>query len=427
MAGRRTSLAALSGEKVDTVPGRAEPLLLSLPLDKVVPTRFNPRRRFGTEDELRDFGEKLKREQLQPAVVVSRAAYLKLWPEEAEAVADASYVIANGERRYRASLLVGRARLEVVQREDVAASRAAFLDAVQSENNDRENLDPIERALGIDIMVTQLGGANQVAVYYGKTDGWVSQQRKLLKLTPELQDLVASREIPVRVARDIAGLPHKAQKAAWEEEVARRQAEKEARARWNTDRATPAPEEALPPAARFTAVKNTTLSVTEGPAPVAVEGERFTAAKPSTTASGPGDYHAVIIPGGQQPQAKRPADAPAPAADTTVAPVPEPCTQPQPQADDAAGPVVPEGRKLPYDNGPIVGRHLALKMASGPFLEALMAMATECWDKVGEEATFDVLRTMLETAAEHDPKRLNELADEFLRRTDEGVAVEGGV
>ncbi|MEW2402217.1 ParB N-terminal domain-containing protein [Streptomyces sp. NPDC046862] len=268
MAGRRTSLVSLAGQKVDDVPGRSDPLLLSVPLDKLVPTRFNPRRRFGTEAELREFGEKLAKEQLQPAVVVSRTAYLKLWPEEAEYVGQAAYVIANGERRYRASRLVGRPALEVVHKEDVAKSRADFLDAVQSENNDRENLDPIERALGIDIMVTQLDGADPVAVYYGKTKGWVSQQRKLLKLTAELQELVAVGEMPIRVARDIAGLPQEVQAAAWKEKLEQRRLEKEAAARLRLERSQPN-EPAPPPLPpkRFTAVNQPEPQAVLDPAP----------------------------------------------------------------------------------------------------------------------------------------------------------------
>ncbi|MBH1937862.1 ParB/RepB/Spo0J family partition protein [Streptomyces sp. AV19] len=224
MAGRRTSLASLAGQKVDDVPGRSDPLLLTLPLDKLVPTRFNPRRNFGSEDDLKEFGEKLEKRQLQPAVVVSRAAYLKLWPDEAPHVGTASYVIANGERRYRASQAASRKTLDVVHNEDVAKSRADFLDAVLAENNDREDLDPIERALGIETMVNELGGADKVAEHYGKTKGWVSQQRKLLKLTAELQDLVSSGDMPVRVARDIAGLPASDQQPAWEAEQQRRAA-----------------------------------------------------------------------------------------------------------------------------------------------------------------------------------------------------------
>ncbi|MFI2620608.1 ParB/RepB/Spo0J family partition protein [Streptomyces sp. NPDC018584] len=222
MAGRRTSLASLAGAKIDDVPGKSDPLLLTLPLTKLAPTRFNPRRNFGSEEKLKEFGLVLKKRQLQPAVVVSRSGYLKLWPDEAASVGDAPYVIANGERRYRASLAAGLTTLNVVHNEDVAASRADFLDSVLSENNDRDDLDPIERALGIETMVIELGGADQVAAYYGKTKGWVSQQRKLLKLTPELQALVSSGELSVRVARDIAGLPHEEQGAAWQAELTRR-------------------------------------------------------------------------------------------------------------------------------------------------------------------------------------------------------------
>ncbi|MGY0065146.1 ParB/RepB/Spo0J family partition protein (plasmid) [Streptomyces sp. LZ34] len=189
-----------------------------------MPTRFNPRKNFGTQEELVEFGQVLAKRQLQPAVVVSRAAYLKLWPDEAEAVGSAPYVIANGERRYRGSLAAGLTHLHVVQREEVAQSKAVFLDAVLSENIDRKNLDPIEQALGIETMVQELGSARQVAEHYQRHETWVSQQRKLLKLTPELQQLVSTSTMPVRVARDIAGLPRSEQGAAWAAEAKAREA-----------------------------------------------------------------------------------------------------------------------------------------------------------------------------------------------------------
>lgn len=351
MAGRRTSLASLAGAPVEDVPGQSEPLLMSLPLNRMVPTRFNPRRRFGTEEQLREFGQKLAAKQLQPAVVVSRAGYLKLWPDEAEHVGDASYVIANGERRYKASLLVARPVLEVVHKEDVAASRASFLDAVQSENNDREDLDPIERALGIDIMVTELGGADQVAVYYGKTKGWVSQQRKLLKLTPELQDLISSGEMPIRVGRDIAGLPAEVQSLAWDEEVAKRKAAKEVEKRWKTAGAPERRDEPVGPAPRFTAVNQTPAPVLAPPprpvpGPVAEE-PRFTAVNQLPT--DPVPDHA------SPPQLDR--------DEQEALAVPEPRPEP-----------IPAGRPLPYDNGVIIAQHLILKMPEEEFAAMLRVM-----------------------------------------------------
>ncbi|WP_160311025.1 hypothetical protein [Streptomyces sp. 150FB] len=300
MAGRRTSLASLAGAKVDDVPGKSDPLLLTLPLTKLVPTRFNPRRNFGTQDDLKAFGLVLKKRQLQPAVVVSRAGYLKLWPAEEENVGETPYVIANGERRFRGSLAAGLLTLNVVHNEDVAASRADFLDAVLSENIDREDLDPIERAIGIETMVLELGGADQVAAHYEKTKGWVSQQRKLLKLTPALQALVSSREMPVRVARDIAGLSADEQPRAWAAETARRTEAKSA------PRIRQLPKQTTTPTLRSEVGEASTTSVVAAPGreglgqpaaqvteiiprPSEPAGTTSVVATPGRTASGHGD------------------------------------------------------------------------------------------------------------------------------------------
>lgn len=314
MTGRRTSLASLAGAKVDVVPGRSDPLLLTITLDKLVPTRFNPRRNFGTDEDLAAFGLILKKRQLQPAVVVSRAAYLKLWPDEAEHVGSRTYVIANGERRYRASLAAELPTLNVVHNEDVANSRADFLDAVLSENNDREDLDPIERALGIETMVAELGGADQVAAHYEKSKGWVSQQRKLLKLTEHLQALVSSGDMPVRVARDIAGLPADEQGAAWAaEEVRRQEVKAQPRAR--------APQKsAVPPGPRVTAAqpgvtppvvpKPSAVLAEPAPAPVpSAEPDRFTAVNQTgpNDALALGSASALPEPRGTQPSPVSPA------------------------------------------------------------------------------------------------------------------------
>ncbi|MEV7558439.1 hypothetical protein [Streptomyces sp. NPDC089795] len=329
-AGRRTSLASLAGQKVDDVPGRSDPLLLTLPLSQMVPTRFNARRNFGTEEELREFGLKLKKRQLQPAVVVSRAAYLKLWPEEAENVGILPYVIANGERRFRGSLAAGLTTLNVVHNEDVAKSRADFLDAVLAENNDREDLDPIERAIGIETMVEQLGGADRVAEHYGKTKGWVSQQRKLLKLSPDLQVLVSQGEIPVRVARDIAGLPHAEQAEAWELEVQRRAAAERAprapRARTAPGKDIVSPQPSPDAAERFTAVNQTpapTPQLDTAVVTASTEPPRFTAVNQTASQSEP---------------TPDPAPAPAPAVNS-----------PEPGSVLKKLPEVPDPRSVPED------------------------------------------------------------------------------
>jgi len=216
--GRRTSLASLATQRVEDVPGRGQPLLIRPRVDQVATTPENPRQDFGDEAELRELGESLRTRQLQPIVVVGRATYLRLFPDHAQHVGSASYVLASGERRLRAAQLVGLETIEAVVREDLADSPAAFLDAVLSENLDRKNFDPIEEAHAVEAMVRACGTAATAAKQLRRTEGWVSQRRALLRLTEQMQTLVRAREMPVRVARSLAALPAEQQADAWQRE-----------------------------------------------------------------------------------------------------------------------------------------------------------------------------------------------------------------
>ncbi|WNI34389.1 ParB/RepB/Spo0J family partition protein [Streptomyces sp. ITFR-6] len=251
VSARRAAVAAATGA---ATVGAPDSRLRTIPLEQLVPTRFNPRRNFGGKKELLEFGLKVKKKQLAPAVAVTRDAYLMLWEEEADSVGTARYVIANGERRFRGSKEAGSGTLEVIVDDSIAESRATFLDAVLSENNDREDLDPIERALGIQTMVEQLGGNAEVAKHYEKSGGWVTQQMYLLNLAPELQALVSSGDLPVRETRTLVKLPPDRQLSTWQNRVLEREKEKE---RPRTRRPSPTNQKPSTPqlADGFTAVK----------------------------------------------------------------------------------------------------------------------------------------------------------------------------
>lgn len=395
----------------DTAPiadTRADGRLYRVPLARLSRNLVNPRTEFGTEDDLIDFGKSLARRQNQPCPVVSRTAYLKLWPEHAEQIGNVDYVLVSGERRYRGATAVGLPGLDCVVNDDFARDRKTFMEAVVSENVDRQNFDPVEEAYAVQALVEAFGTNRAVAQHFERADGWVTQRILLTHLAPSMQKLVRAKELPVEAARTLGKLARdnqwdgSQQDAWWQQEKDRRAAAAQARAAAKRTAAAAPPPAAEPDSPTPAAV----------PEPLPVAAPSFTAVKPA----------APPTPTPASPSAAQPVP---PASQGPAAIVPEPRTVPEPPEEPGPPQAVAEGRKLPYGNGPIVGRHLALKMASGPFLEALMAMATECWDKAGEEASFDVLRAMLETAAEHDPKRLNELADEFLRRTDEGMALEG--
>ncbi|GGV56493.1 ParB/RepB/Spo0J family partition protein [Streptomyces spectabilis] len=343
VSARRQAVAATTGAPTTGAP---DSRLRTLPLGQLAPTRFNPRRNFGSEQDLRDFGQRLAKKQLQPAVAVSRDAYLALWPDEADNVGAAHYVLANGERRFRGSKAAGLPTLDVVVDDEVAKSRADFLDAVFSENDDREDLDPIERALGIQTMVEELGGKAKVAEYYGKSAGWVTQQIYLLDLVPELQRLVSSGELPVRETRTLAKLPADEQLAAWQQRDTQRQEEK---AQPRPPRTVPSDLEpepggvAQPSAAAPSQQTETFTAVKEQPpaealAPAAPPS--FTAVKP--TPDRDPDTEAVIkaaVPA-QAPQ-EQPAE-PAPA--TSLSPTARAMTQP------AEVPQLPWGDPLWFDH-----------------------------------------------------------------------------
>jgi ParB family chromosome partitioning protein len=70
--------------------------LVRLQLNDVSPTPLNPRRNFGTAEELTRSGEELRAAQLAACVSVSRDVYLNLWPDHADRIGDVKHVLVNG-------------------------------------------------------------------------------------------------------------------------------------------------------------------------------------------------------------------------------------------------------------------------------------------------------------------------------------------
>lgn len=153
------------GDEGDTpvVDTRADGRLLRVPLSRLTPNLVNPRTDFGTEDELIDLGKSLLRRQIQACPAVSRSAYLKLWPDHAEQISDVDYVLVTGERRYRAATAVGSPTLNCVVDDGLAKDRRTFMEAVVSENVDRQNFNPIEEAYAVQSLVAEFGSNRAVA------------------------------------------------------------------------------------------------------------------------------------------------------------------------------------------------------------------------------------------------------------------------
>ncbi|MCB5166541.1 ParB/RepB/Spo0J family partition protein [Streptomyces bambusae] len=246
--------------------------LVRIALDRVSPTPLNPRRNFGSDEEMARFGEELREAQLAACVAVSRSAYLALWPEHETGVGDAEYVLINGERRYRCALAVGLEALDFVVRDDLAGTREDFFDHLLSENLDREDFNVIERARGVAQLVDfcaeeRLHGAkSRAAERMGKSPGWVTQQLALLELPEAIQRLLITGELPERDGRFLTRAAKDNPALAPEELIGLLQQSKAEEARKKQQEreilAAHTAEGSEPPAGPFTAVKVPAVSQT---------------------------------------------------------------------------------------------------------------------------------------------------------------------
>ncbi|MFE8010455.1 plasmid partitioning protein [Streptomyces sp. NPDC057418] len=184
--------------------------LRRLPLDDVAPTPLNPRRNFGSEEDLTRFGEELRVAQLAACVAVSRTAYLRLWPEHEAQIGDSAYVLVNGERRFRSAVHVALESLDFVVRDDLAASREEFVDHLLKENLEREDFDVVERARGVLELVrvcseeSEKGARTRAAKRLGRDRSWITNQLALLELPAELQAMLSAGSLPERDGRLLA-------------------------------------------------------------------------------------------------------------------------------------------------------------------------------------------------------------------------------
>ena len=201
---------------IDEATGSA-PTPRSLTLELMAPNPRNPRASLGDLEQLRS----LTQTQLQPCLVVSRAAYLRLWPQDEEKLAEGTrYVVVNGCRRYAAAQHFGLAELEVTVKDQVAETRESLLAAAIQENIDRQDFDLLEEARAVEAMVLACeGSSTAAATRLNRTKGWVSQRRALLELSEQMQAALRQGELPVREARRLARVPQADQYTVWRREV----------------------------------------------------------------------------------------------------------------------------------------------------------------------------------------------------------------
>jgi ParB family chromosome partitioning protein len=199
-------LEALLGPKVQDEPSSpqaveaaANRLPTTLPLSDMVPGMYQPRTRMD-EGALYELAESIKAQGIMQPILVRK---LSDGPNAGK------YEIIAGERRFRASRLAGLNEVPVLVR-DVPNEAAAAMALI--ENIQREDLNPLEEALGIQRLIKEFGLTHETAAQaVGRSRSAASNLLRLLNLAEPVQTMLMAGDIDMGHARALLGLDKAAQ------------------------------------------------------------------------------------------------------------------------------------------------------------------------------------------------------------------------
>ena len=213
-------LEALLGPKVAEPAEQAQAAAAGLPstlaLDDLVPGMYQPRTRMD-EGALYELAESIKAQGIMQPILVRKLT----GGEHA-----GKYEIIAGERRYRASRLAGLDTVPVLVREvpDEAAAAMALIENIQ-----REDLNPLEEAQGLQRLVREFGLTHeQAAQAVGRSRSAASNLLRLLNLAEPVQTMLMAGDIDMGHARALLALDRATQITAGNQIAAKKLSVREA-------------------------------------------------------------------------------------------------------------------------------------------------------------------------------------------------------
>lgn len=166
----------------------------TLPINEIIPNKDQPRKTFD-EGALQELADSIVQHGvLQPLLVRPLPA--------------GGYQLVAGERRWRASRIAGLKEVPVVIKElsDVETMEIAII-----ENLQREDLNPIEEAEGLQALIDRCGFTQEdVAVSVGKSRPAIANSLRLLKLPVEVRDMTRNGVITAGHARALLAFDNEA-------------------------------------------------------------------------------------------------------------------------------------------------------------------------------------------------------------------------
>ena len=205
------------GRGLDALLGGDEPQsqehLMNVALIQLRPGKYQPRTQMDP-DAIAELAESIKAQGV-------------IQPILARPLGDGHFEIIAGERRWRAAKLAGLETVPVLVREvrDELALAMALIENIQ-----REDLNPIEEAVGIQRLIDEFGMTHEAAAAaVGRSRSGVTNLLRLLSLAKPVQDMVLQGKLDMGHGRALLSLSGTKQielgKLIAEKELSVRQAE----------------------------------------------------------------------------------------------------------------------------------------------------------------------------------------------------------
>jgi len=179
--------------------------LATLPIQQLQPGRYQPRSRMD-EASLEELSQSIRRQGLIQPILVRGVGLDR-------------YEIIAGERRWRAARMAGLDEVPVVVRDvpDQSALAIALIENIQ-----REDLNPLEEARGLDRLVREFELTHQeVADAIGRSRSAVTNLLRLLELPHSMQELLLHGRMEMGHARALLAVSGPAQIQLAEQVISR--------------------------------------------------------------------------------------------------------------------------------------------------------------------------------------------------------------
>ncbi len=189
MKGLGRGLEALLGG--DDLPSSDSGNLTTLAVGNLQPGKYQPRTRMDA-GSLEELAASIKAQGLMQPITV-------------RPVGGGRHEIIAGERRWRAAQLAELSEVPVIIREipDEAALAMSLIENIQ-----REDLNPLEEATGIQRLIDEFGMTHQAAAdAVGRSRPATSNLLRLLQLPGPVQELLMAGDIEMGHARSLLALP----------------------------------------------------------------------------------------------------------------------------------------------------------------------------------------------------------------------------